>query len=481
MERIPQTLEEAIAIIAEQRATIADLTAQVAALTKLVSDLTAKLSQNSGNSSRPPSTDPPGTKRLPIPRPGSGRKRGGQPGHQKNGREFLAVEDVDKVNKCYPENCRKCARSLADGLLLPDFLRHQVTEIPPVKAYTTEHQLYSVGCPWCNTITCATLPLGAPKGQFGPRLQAIVSMCGGAYRLSKRATVELLGDWFGVSLSLGSISNLEQGTSGAVASPVEEVKRAITAEPIVHADETGWFEKGKRAWLWVGVTAQMALFMIDGHRSTASAKRLLGALFGGILVSDRYSAYNWIDAKRRQVCWSHLIRDFKSFADRGAEAKALSKQLLALTYAMFHEWHRVRDGTITRTEFRRWMDPVEPKIEALLEAGIAIEPVGKKCKSMFKLKVALWTFVRVEGVEPTNNHAERTVRHAVLWRKGCFGTDSANGSEFVGRILTVVGTLRLQKRNVLEYLTAACDDANHQRPTASLLPSAERPQIAQAA
>ena len=199
--------------------------------------------------------------------------------------------------------------------------------------------------------------------------------------------------------------------------------------------------------------------------------QLLGNAFAGLLISDRWSAYNFVATAMRQLCWSHLARDFKAFADHGPRAKALSIKLGSLVNTMFHHWHRVRDGTLSRAQFQDLMKPVQTDIEAALLEGTSIPSIARKCRGIVKLQCALWTFVRVQGVEPTNNHAERVVRHPVLWRKGSFGTDSPNGSRFVERILTVVTTLRLQDRNVLDYVTAACADALWGREPASLLPA----------
>lgn len=457
---LPETLEEAHAVIRRLLGTIERLE-------KRLVELEAKLGKNSSNSSKPPSSDPPG---APVPPPAkpSGRKRGGQPGHEKNERSLVPVEEVDRMIPVKPERCRKCSKKLRGHDPAPH--RHQVFDVPPVKATVSEYQLHSLCCVDCKTVTQAGLPVGVPRGQFGPRLQAIVAVCSGEYRLSKRSIEELMSDFFGVSVSLGSIANLEQATSEALAAPVLEVAQAMQQEPVVHADETGWYVRSKRAWLWVAVTAQMAVFLISPSRATAVAKQLLGVSFAGHLISDRWSAYNFVATAQRQLCWSHLARDFKGFADHGAKAKPLSTKLESLVNALFHHWHCVRDGTLTRAAFQTLMQPIQSEIEACLQEGTSIPEIARKCRNVITLQPALWTFVRIEGVEPTNNRGERAVRHAVLWRKGCFGTDSDNGSRFVERILTAVVTLRLQKRNVLDYVTGACEAALHGTRPESLLP-----------
>jgi transposase len=454
----------------EQQAIIEAQKRTIAALERRIQQLEARLAQNSGNSSQPPSTDPPGT--PPPARPKrTGRRRGGQPGHDKHKRALVPPEQVARTHVLKPPACRCCGKALHGEDTDP--YRHQVIEIPKVVADVQEYQLHTIVCDGCGTSTRAPLPAGVPTGQFGPRLQAIVSLSSGAYKMSKREIEEMVEDFFGVPISLGSIANLEQATSEAIAAPVAEVAQAIRKEPVVHADETGWYERSKRAWLWGAVASTMALFLIRANRSAKVAKELLGAAFAGILVSDRWSAYAWVDTARRQLCWAHLLRQFRGFQDRGPEAKTIGTALELLTETMFQAWHRVRDGTMTRASFRKLMDRLRVHVVARLKEGAscAIPAVAGRCREILDLEPALWTFVFVEGVEPTNNAGERILRPGVLWRKRSFGTDSPNGSRFVERILTVVTTLRLQKRNVLDYVTAACQAALSGQPAPALLPA----------
>lgn len=443
--------------------------ATIEALHARVRELEAQLAQSSGNSSRPPSADPPGA--PPPARPKrTGRRRGGQPGHDPHTRTLLPPDQVTQTHILKPRACRRCGKALGGDD--PSPYRHQVVDIPKVVATVQEYQLHALVCPDCGISTRAPLPVGVPTGQFGPRLQAMVSLCSGDYRMSKRATEHLVEDFFSVPIALGSISNLEQATSEAIAAPVEEVGQAIKQEPVVHADETGWYERSRRAWLWAAVTASMAFFVICKSRCTKAAKHLLGATFAGILVSDRWSAYAWVDVARRQLCWAHMLRHFRGFQDYGPEAGAIGRALEWLTETMFHLWHRVRDGTMPRAAFQELMTPLREQVVAWLQEGksCAVRKVAGRCREILEVESALWTFVHVQGVEPTNNAAERILRQGVLWRKSSFGTDSPNGSRFVERILTVVTTLRLQKRNVLDFLTAACQAAHHGTPPPSLLP-----------
>jgi len=289
--------------------------------------------------------------------------------------------------------------------------------------------------------------------------------------MSKREIEQMVEDFFGVPIALGSIANLEQATSAAVAVPVAEVSQAIQQQPVVHADETGWYERSKRAWLWGASASTMAFFAIRKSRGAKVAEELLGAAFAGILVSDRWSAYAWVDTARRQLCWAHLVRQFRGLQERGPDGERIGSSLELLAEAMFHMWHRVRDGTMSRTSFRERMEWMRPHVVAWLEEGASsgIRGVAGRCREILALEPALWTFVFMEGVEPTNNVGERILRPGVLWRKRSFGTDSPNGSRFVERMLTVVTTLRLQKRNVLDYVTVACQAALSGQPAPSLI------------
>ena len=434
-----------------------------------IRELEARLAENSSNSGRPPSSDPPGAP-PPTGRKPSGRTRGGQPGHKKHHRELIPVERVNKSVDVKPRGCRRCSKPLFGSDEQP--YRHQVVDIPRVIAWVEEYRLHALFCEDCKITTRAALPHGVPAMPFGPRLQAMMAVCTGSYHLSKRMTEELVSDFFGVDLSLGSVSNLEQETSEAIAEPHAEALAHVQRQAVVHADETGWAEAKKKAWLWVAVAGNVAVFLIRTSRGKDVAKELLGAFFSGILNSDRWGSYNWVDPLRRQLCWAHLIRHFKAFEDCGEEAKSLGLALQGQCDLMMDHWHRVRDGTLLRTSFQQYMRPIRREIIDLLRRGAASTSSTKvtgMCREILKLEVALFTFVRVAGVEPTNNAAERAVRPAVLWRKGSFGTDSPNGSRFVERILTVVMTLRMQRRNVLDFLTAACEARLHGKRAPSLL------------
>jgi transposase len=448
------------------------LASMVDALEEQVRMLQEQLNQTSRNSSRPPSSDPPPSEQPRRPR--SQRRRGGQPGHAGHTRTLVPVDEVDEVVVIKPAQCPHCQAPLSGEDPTP--WRHQVIEIPPIKPVVTEYQWHQLVCVACGEVSRAPWPAGVPSGTYGPRVQATVALCTGAYRLSKRTTHQVMEEVFGVPMSVGTISPLEQATTAAVAAPVEEARRYVHAQEVAHLDETSWRQEGKRAWLWVAVTSWVTVFVVRMSRGGQVARELLGETFSGILVTDRYSAYNWYPVRWRQLCWAHLLRDFEAMRSCGGRSEEIGDALLAQAHQMFTWWHRVREGTLQRSSFRSYMSPLRREVERLLEAGsqCGVPKTAGTCRDILKRREALWTFVQVEGVEPTNNTAERSIRPGVLWRKGSFGTQSAEGSRFVESMMTVVATLKQQQRNVLEYLTAACEAALRGEAAPSLLPESDQ-------
>ncbi len=385
---------------------IRTLEARVAELEATVQRLLERLQQDSHNSSRPPSSDPPHALKPRSSRRPSGRKRGGQPGHQGQSRALVPIEEVETVVPVKPHQCSHCQHPLQGDD--PQPYRHQVTELPPVKPVVTEYQLHRLRCPACGTSTRADVPVGVPTGSFGPRVQAVVALCTGAYRLSKRTTQEVMADLFDLSMSLGTIPHLEHATVQAVATPVAEAQAYVRAQPRAHLDETGWREGRTRAWLWVAVTTWVTVFAVRLSRGAKVAQDLLGERFCGILVTDRWSAYTWYPTRWRQVCWAHLLRDFEAMIERGGRSQEVGEALREQARQMFHLWHRVRDGCCTHAQFRNAMRPIRCAVARWLKAGqlCGVAKTEGVCREVLKIYDALWTFVRVEGVEPTNNAAE---------------------------------------------------------------------------
>lgn len=464
-------------VIAERDAMIVELTAKNVKLEARVAELEEKLGQNSSNSNKPPSSDAPGASgtsgggaRSGKP---SGRKQGGQPGHRGSRRVLLPAEQVDAVVDCFPPACELCARALPQR---PDAnaLRHQVTEVPPVKPHTTEYRQHGVGCR-CGHVTRGKLPHGVSTVPFGPRLIAWVASLVGVYKLSRRATQALLWEMLGVRMSLGAISTCERRASDALESAHGEAFVHARDAPVKHIDATSWFEAGKYKHVWALVTAAATVFQIRDDGTSETVKSVLGRI-KGILVSDRATAFLFWKMKRRQVCWAHLMRKFVAFSERDGDAGRIGRELLGYATLIFSYWHQLKDEKLSRRTFRHWLAPIRARVEAVLaDAGQRDIPrMSGSCRDMLEHRAALWTFVDHEGIEPTNNDAERALRAAVIWRKTSLGTQSERGSRFVERILTVTYTLRRRGRDVLGYIRDAVEAFMHGRPSPRLLPAHAR-------
>jgi len=445
---------------------------KIAQLEQRVNELEARLNRHSGNSSQPPSQDPPQAPRNR--REKTGRQPGGQRGHQGNHRELAPAEKVNKIVEHRAETCPHCRSSLqpAAARPAPPVERHQVWELPEIQPVITEHQLWPGWCPHCQTWVKPELPAEVGRSAFGPRLQAWVAILTGRFRQSRRQVVELLRELCGVSVSLGSIQSLCEETSEALAVPYRQAKEAVAQAEMAHLDETGWKEKGKRHWLWVAATRLTTVFLVSCSRGRQSLRELIGESFEGFLHSDRWGAYNMVDPLRRQLCWAHLKRDFQALSERQTRAGPLGEWGLREVKRLFTAWHRYQAGGSTWAEMQWELVPVRTRLGRLLRRGASCgDPKAEAlCRNLLKLWPALFTFAMVPGAEPTNNRAERALRGAVLWRKGCFGNQSANGSRFTERILTTVATLRQQKRDIVEYVVAAIQAHRIGQPAPSLVP-----------
>lgn len=430
---------------------------------KEIENLKEKLNINSDNSSKPPSTTPfkPNKKKKK-----GKRNRGGQPGHKGVTRNLLPENEVDKIEQHQPPEQCSCGGKVQTT---SRYRRHQVHELPPIKIEVTEHQLFYGCCEECNKEYLAELPSSVPTGMLGACLLALIATLGSDYKMSKRDVARLFRDLFQLTICIATVKRAEETVSEALKSPVEEAKNYVKEKKIVNCDETSHAESGKRMWTWVVIANMVAIFTIAKTRSSEVAKALLGAAFNGILGSDRYSAYSWVEAKCRQICWAHLKRDFKKISEREAQSKWIGLRLLYFTQLMFHHWHKVFDGTMTREQFKILMKPIRRQVEKLLMTGTFAENSKTKntCLQILKIKEALWNFVDTIGVEPTNNIAEQVLRQIVIWRKICFGTWSPNGTLYLERVMTVVATCRLQERSVFGFLC----DAMHAHLGGKTLPS----------
>ena len=427
----------------------------IAGLRQRLAALEAQLGRNATNSSTPPSANPPGAPKL-APKKPSGRQTGAQPGHTAHLRRRLPPERVQRIRDFVPRHCQRC-RAPLPPLPAPDDPEptwHQAAELPKLAAEVTEYRGHFRTCPGCGTRNHAAIPADLKAHSVGPRLAATLAYLAGRHHLSQRGLEELAEDVFDVPLSLGTVGHLAEQTSAALAPAHAEAVQAVRAAAVKNVDETGWKLAGARCWLWAAATVTVAAFVIHSRRSLAGLTALLGDVIAGIVGSDRWSVYQKVAPGRWQVCWAHLKRDFQAMVDRNNAGSTIGDDLLLLTGVLFGWWHRVRAGTLSRRTFGRYAASLREDVLAVLEQGRACgcAKTAATCRELLAVEESLWTFVRVEGVEPTNNHIERVLRLAVLWRKKSFGSRSDGGCRFVERLLTVVQTRRLQGRPVLDYL-----------------------------
>lgn len=448
-----------------------ELEAENARLRKRVQYLEHKLGQNSSNSHRPPSSDDPWeededdsevTFDFESPRP-----QGAQPGHQGHHRELLDEDEVDEVVEVKPKACSCCGGGLVGEGLAP--WRHQVFEVE-VNRRVIEYRMHRLECTNCGHSERADLPEGVPRSVFGDSVCAWVSWLSGEFDLSKRDLKELVERGFDIPISLGSICALERRAQQALVPAHAQALDALMGAGVLWVDETGWFEKNERGWMWVAVAdddTAVTAFRIDPSRSREALEKLVAEDFEGIVSSDRYGAYNARANENRQICWQHLVRDFKGLLARDGPGAQTARHLLTIAWLIFWTRGRIRRGEVTRAHLREQVDKTwRPATRLLLERAAQKEGAPEIFENLRKREAALWTFAYVEDVEPTNNRAERAVRPAVIKRKLSFGTQSADGSRFIERMLTVSQTLRRQGRSVLDFLL----DSLHAARTAQTPP-----------
>lgn len=441
-----------------------------------VDALEERLRTNSTNSSKPPSTDPPGTPRKSKRR--SKRRRGGQKGHPGHFRALVPMEQVDRIVQHFPSHCENCSRDLEpvpDG----DPIRHQVSELVPVRIEITEHQRHRVKCPGCNHVSTAEHPKGVPTGVVGPRLMAVDSLMTGRFRMSRRDCEVFNVMVLGMTWSLGTVKRVENTVSEAVAPAVKEVARYVQQCPVLGMDETPWPECNKKGYLWNANTPEVAFYKVARHRNTETAKEIVGEDFNGSLVTDRLASYDFQDDKNRQHCLAHLDRDFEKIAERGGESKAIGDWGRKELSHVFPLFRRFKAGEIDRGQMQEELKPIRARMGRLLHMGVRLNHDGQEekhkktartCAKILGKFDCLWVFAYVEGVEPTNNSSERAVRPGVRLRRVSFGTQSKSASRFVERMLTVVETCRRQGRNALDFVVGSVNALLNDTPCPSLIP-----------
>ena len=457
----PEEHARVVAELGEAKARIEQLEAQQATLLAAMQKLREELSKNSSNSNLPPSSDGPGAASRGMRRskkPKSGRKRGGQKGRKGSHRQLLPPEDVDDFIDVYPEACEACARPLPQTPD-PNAKRNQQVELLDGGGrQVTQWSRHAVECACGHATPAAYDREQLPASAFGPRLTSVVATLTGVYHLSRRNTKLLLHEVFGIDVSVGAISQMEARVSKALKPASDEAHAEVVAALVKHTDATTWLMAGITMSLWTLSTLSATVFRIfvDGARATIESMFADGdGKQTGILVSDRASVFGFWLMAMRQVCWAHLLRLFVGFSQRAGPAGTFGRELLDYAKLVFEYWQGFVSGKLSREELQRWMEPVQRRFETLLRRIVAadIRGLSGSCANLLAHVEALWTFVRVSGVEPTNNLAERDLRSFVIWRRLCYGCQSERGLRFVERVMTVAMTLRKRGRDVLDYIT----------------------------
>jgi transposase len=448
---------------------------QLAKLQERVGRLEEQSRRDSRNSSSPPSQDPPKTRaerraegrkkaKAWAKREGEKRKQGAQPGHEGSGRKLLPEDQMNEIRHHYPDACGGCGRGFEEQEKIPGgrFGRYQVAELPPISVLYYEHRTHYLRCPGCGNNAVAKLPDGVGDSPFGTGLHAAVVTLTARNRVSRRDMSELAWELFGLGLSTGAVDAICQRAALALEAPHEQLVDKVLSSPALNVDETGWFTSHDPRTMWTATTPSAAIFRICEDRHRDRLEELIGTDFKGILGSDRWWAYDLFDPETRQACWEHLKRDFFKHSEGLAEQKKFGTAGLALTKRLFKTWHAFEQHQ-DRGRLIREMQPIQDELRALVEhAGRTSKRTRlhrRFANNLLKIWPALFTFVTVEGVEPTNNAAERALRGPVIYRKLSHGTQSDDGERFIERALSVSVTCRLQGRSMFTYmreLLAAC-------------------------
>jgi transposase len=431
---------------------VEELEEQVRQLEKKVADL----SRNSTNSSKPPSSDGPAVTRPKKAK--SRRSRGGQKGHPGHTRDLVPVEQVDHIIDHYPDQCEHCGASLDPRLSRKSTepWRHQVFELPEIKATVTEHRCHELVCS-CGRKTRGLLPEDVAATQFGPRVHAAIAYLSSVHKVGRRGIVEIMNTLFGLDLALGTVCNCVERVNQELEPVAEDLRETLAESSHLNIDETGWKCQGKRRYLWTFVSAMVVYFAVRASRGSQVLREVVGETFAGVIISDDHSAYSAYHKHGiRQLCWAHLIRKFKDLKDRRAspDACVFARNMLREVGHIFSCWHAFREGYLERQQLLAATQLMRARMKkyCLAYRDSADAQVRTRARRTLKNWDHLFTFLIHEGVEPTNNLSEQALRPAVQWRKLSFGNQSESGERFTERILTITRTCQLHRRNAFEYL-----------------------------
>ncbi|MCA9520051.1 MAG: IS66 family transposase [Myxococcales bacterium] len=455
------------------RQQVRDLAALLEKATRRIEELEEKLGQNSRNSSKPPSSDSPQERRARRKKRKSGRKRGGQLGHAGTTRKKAPPEDVDDTQKYVAGACGACGVQFDGTESVRVVTEHQVWDILLAPVSVTAHQSCGVECPHCGTETVEAIPPEVPQSSFGPNVTALISYLVGNGRMSRRKVQQLLAEVFKLDISLGAISECERRVADAVEPAVEELRREALLSPIKHMDLTGWTEEGERRQILTVVTEHAVVFWILDDGTRVSLTAAVGEP-SGTLVSDRGTVFDHWPLELRQACLAHIKRAFEAMASRTGDSRAVGSELGELLKLLFHVWHTHQEGEgFDADTLQSWHATFLVEFERLLGAGAQSrnKKTAGTCNRLRQQLPMLLTFLLASGVQPTNNDAERALRHFVIWSNLCYGSQSERGSRFAAYLMSVLETLRLRGRSVFSYIRQAILAGLHGEPPPRLLPA----------
>src|SRR5436190_99958 len=462
-EELQQQVERQQREIENLREQLAEREKQIADAEKQIADLERQLAgrkKNSTNSSKPPSSDGlAGEQRPRGRRHKSKRKPGAQPGHTGHHRRLVPSTEVTATKVLLLAKCGHCGGNLpqkpGEVTTEGESRRHQVTEVPEVKAHITEYQFPNVVCGDCGKTTRAPLPEEI-VGQFGPQLTALIAYWTVVCRLPRRLVEAMLADVLDIEISLGSTQKAWEEVSQAVAQPVGQLQEQLPNQTRFNVDETGWRTNGDKRWIWVLVASQFAFYIVAAHRNTEVLVSLLGTIFRGILCSDRLPVYLKYHSGKMQLCWAHLKRALRGILDhpQSLEGERFARDALAQYARLFRLWWKFRAGLINRPQLIDRSKRIKSKFRSLAVAywDSCDREVANLANAFGEHLKRLFTFLEEPGVEPTNNAAEQALRTAVQWGMISLGIRSGRGEIAIGRLLTVAQTCRMQPRHVLGYL-----------------------------
>jgi hypothetical protein len=459
--------------LAARDAEIAALRRALAQALERIEELERRLGLDSQNSSKPPSSDGPAQRAKRPKKDKSKRKRGAQKGHEGHHRKLWPPDKVDHFNRCFPSHCSECGLELSREDALGEPIRHQIFEVPPRLIECTEHQLFACQCAGCGHTTRAGLDPGVSRSGWGERLVALVATLSAVCRDSRRQLDWFVGEVLGAPSSLGCVQTHLEEASQALEPGFEQARRAVEQAAYVGLDETGWRLGQLPYWVWVAETDRAACYLVREGRTREVAEELVGEPGERIFATDRYGAYGFLPAGARQICHAHLLREFHQMSQRDGPVGWVGEQLEGLCRHLQREWAKVGEGQRERHDFVAWVKKqVRPRWERLLERA---RRRGNEAPATVRwlledehLDLA-WTFLDHEGLEPTNNGAERALRGPVIQRKLSWGSQSEAGLRLMERLWTTVETCRRQAKSVLDYITEAVASFRGGRPAPILV------------